>query len=224
MKTKKDYIIINGSKFEFERIPWSAGQDAINQETALEALKIIYSILPKYDIKPYLLWGTLLGAIREHGFIPHDNDLDLGILQSEVKSLEKAIPELYANNVMICKYKKGFIYTFMYKGVTCDVDVFRKTFFPYSLGYGVILEEFIPKRLFRSFEEYLFCGLKTYIPSNPEALLEYTYGKDWRIPKKGGSGMLTPKWMVLERLYYKIRRKIKYIRCKKFGYDDPDFF
>lgn len=224
MKTKKDFIIINGSKFEFERIPWASNQDVINPDVALEALRIIYSILSKYNVKPYLLWGTLLGAIRDHGFIPHDNDLDLGILQSQVENLEQAIPELYANGVKICKYKKGHIYTFMYKEVTCDIDVFRKAIFPYSLGYGVILEEFIPKRLFRSFEEFSFCGLKTYIPSNPEALLEYTYGKDWRIPKKGGTDMLTPKWMILERLFYKIRRKIKYVRCKKFGYDDPDFF
>ena len=224
MKTKKDFINIDGSKFEFERIPWSAGQGMINQDTALEALRIILSILSKYDVKPYLLWGTLLGAIREHGFIPHDNDMDLGVLQCEVEKLEKAIPELYSNKVKICKYKKNYIYSFMYNGVICDIDVFRKTIFPYSLRYGIILEEFIPKRLFKSFEEYDFCGLKTYIPSNPEALLEYTYGKDWRIPKKGGSGMLTPKWMIVERLFYRIRRKIKYIRCKKFGYDDPDFF
>lgn len=34
------------------------------------------------------------------------------------------------------------------------------------------------------FEEMVFNGIKIRIPKNPEEVLEFTYGKDWKIPKK----------------------------------------
>ena len=46
-------------------------------EKLLEELKFIDELCNKLDLKYFLIFGTLLGAIRHKGFIPWDDDLDI---------------------------------------------------------------------------------------------------------------------------------------------------
>lgn len=47
------------------------------QNEQFNMLKEVVKVCKKHDINYYLVYGTLLGAIRHHGTIPWDNDVDI---------------------------------------------------------------------------------------------------------------------------------------------------
>ena len=52
-------------------------------------LKAFDSICSKYNIQYFICYGTAIGAIRHRGFIPWDDDIDVGMLRSEYEKLKK---------------------------------------------------------------------------------------------------------------------------------------
>ena len=59
----------------------------------VELLIFVDNVCKKYDIDYWLEFGTLLGAVRHGGFIPWDDDIDLGVLREEYNKLIEVLPK-----------------------------------------------------------------------------------------------------------------------------------
>ena len=67
----------------------------IVQDISLDILKDIKRVCEKHDIEFFLLYGTLLGAMRHDGFIPWDDDIDIGMTRENyLRFLKEAAPDL----------------------------------------------------------------------------------------------------------------------------------
>ena len=77
------------------------------QHKLLKLLKSFNAICSENNINYTLHGGTLLGAVREHGFIPWDDDADLALSREDFNKLEKAINN-YPDFTIVGNIKKQF--------------------------------------------------------------------------------------------------------------------
>ena len=63
------------------------------QLTQLEIAKEIRRVCDENNIRYFLACGTFLGAVRHQGFIPWDDDMDIGMLRSDYEKFCRIAPQ-----------------------------------------------------------------------------------------------------------------------------------
>jgi lipopolysaccharide cholinephosphotransferase len=87
------------------------------QDNILQNFYALHQFCENNNLRYYLLGGTLLGAVRHGGFIPWDDDIDIGMPRSDYNKLLKLAEEFYVQSngrYKICHTgnDKGYLYLF----------------------------------------------------------------------------------------------------------------
>lgn len=65
----------------------ATGQLRNRQLKLIEEAQEFFDFIKELDIKPFLTYGNLIGAVRHQGFVPWDDDLDFGLIRNEYEKL-----------------------------------------------------------------------------------------------------------------------------------------
>jgi len=186
-----------------------------------EVLADIACIAQKHSIPVFAAYGTLLGFVREKGFIAHDEDMDFGIMPDTMTPQELLRILLEQENgfdvKFIYKYRERVIeFKVVYKGIPMDFFFFDRE----DVHFISHLLFFVPGRKYvdpnaNTIREVTFAAvdrLKTIkvfnidfpVPENDIEVLQSLYGASWRTPDKKWSDDKRPKIEESKELGYLI--------------------
>ena len=153
-----------------------------NYEDVKELLFKTKELLDEAGISFMLAYGTLLGAIREKDFIKHDPDIDL-IVDDEEK-LFNTLPQLHEKGLRLVRAKSRAYYSFRMNGpIYIDLYILSPVEnFPWKYYCVRVEYSYLPAKFFREKQTIDFLGKDFQCPKNPERLIRYMYGKNWRTP------------------------------------------
>lgn len=166
------------------------------QNYGLEALSKFDECMRINNFRYTLAFGSILGAIRDHGFIKHDLDIDTFMWIEDfnpkiIKELQKyGFTWLY--NYSINNDKYGREDTFSYKGVNIDIFYLYPKIdaYPYCCDFvykrGLKKHELLPRRIELPVSKdrmlVKFENLKLYVPVNADEICKFRYGPNYMIP------------------------------------------
>lgn len=189
-----------------------AGENMLRQVqlATVRMLAAFDTICRKHDIKYWMWRGALLGVSRHSGFIPWDNELDIGIMKADYQKFRSFSHELpsdiflqngtsdtafgTAKHTILAKLRdKGGCFGYclrtgckFHDGMMIDIFGFEEK------GEDHISETTsnkvhfkVPKSQIFPLTEMKFEGFNVYVPNNHDIILRNTYGKDYnKIPPK----------------------------------------
>lgn len=140
-------------------------------------------------LEPFLLWGSLLGCVRDGAFIRNDRDIDLGVLGSDAPRLAAWRTAMVARGfgVRIEDAHKVSVVHSRHPRLFIDIDIVHRR----PDGWVITNAAADPHRVYHYvFREPVFGetrpgalgGRPVRLPAEPEGFLEATYG-EWRTPQ-----------------------------------------
>lgn len=108
------------------------------QALLLKLIKELDRVCSQLDIQFFAYSGTAIGAIRHHGFIPWDDDVDVGLLREDYERFLKEAPALIGNDFEIVNSSTepdypANITILALKDTLCIPDTFKKCRYQYPI-------------------------------------------------------------------------------------------
>jgi SAM-dependent methyltransferase len=167
-----------------------ASRSAEHTEPLLDAIEVVLGALTEAGVRPFIAYGTLLGAVREGALIGHDSDADLGYVSEHEHPYDVVIESFRLQRALV---DLGYPVT-RYSGLAFKVgvregdgrmrglDVFGGFLRDGQLHLmGEVRAPFRMEWMYPTSTTTLE-GRELPAPAEPEHLLAAMYGPSWRVP------------------------------------------
>ena len=113
------------------------------QITELNLLKCFLDICDTLEIKYFLVCGSALGAVKYGGFIPWDDDLDVGMYRRDSERFLENAPPMLPDNVFLQSYESDNAYPQIFAKLrNSDTTYIEKTVAKLDMNHGVYIDIF----------------------------------------------------------------------------------
>jgi len=182
------------------KVNWMISQQHKNlHKKGADLMNLLTDQLQKTDLQVFCAFGTMLGFVRDGGFIQHDCDIDMGILAGEGFSWEQLENELKKIGMRKVKYFTcdDVVTEQTYRMNGISVDFFRYTMLDndqmganiyYKLDGAVYESENVydvrrrPVSRIENISVKSINGVRVLLPEHCEMYLQENYGSGWRVP------------------------------------------
>ena len=180
---------------DIREFPTAVGVARELQKAETIFLKEIVKVFEKHGIRYWLDGGTLLGSIRHGGFIPWDDDIDIGVMREDYDKLQEIFGEAFSSdsNFYFIQGIFGKVYP-KYIHDTKDREELRKKIKDYSDSFKLIRSPEIgweiigksPQEVIHMRNKLLEADPteKKLLLLCPEAVWPYIFDYDWIFPLK----------------------------------------
>lgn len=113
------------------------------QKEELTVIKEFIRICDKYNLTYFAVFGTSIGAVRHHGFIPWDDDVDFGMLRDDYEKFLKIAPKEFNDKYDLAgpdctKLYYNFV-TRMYRKNTSFITNYNHGNFEMGIGIDIFV-------------------------------------------------------------------------------------
>lgn len=172
-------------------------------------LDYVVNVCEQYTLRYFLIFGTLIGAVRHKGFIPWDDDIDIVMPRKDYEQLNKILSQTKSERYVLLNDKtKGYTFPFA-KVVDTKTQILEETLEDFE--YNGIWIDIFPLDGIKNIFHYKAC----YLINKCRAASIYK-----QFPKgRGGSYWGWKLCRIIgHRFFAKLFNKI----CTKYDYEASD--
>jgi len=185
--------------YEYEPAKLYRGCKQLDRSVSRSNLLDFRQLLNHNQVLFGIIFGTLLGAVRDGDFISYDDDTDVFILDENREKILALLFDLRKIGFEVARYENSLL-SIIRNNDYIDIYFFRKNI----LGNRVCNGDSLSPKHLESFGSINFLGVLFNTPNKYISFLEKAYGKDWRVAKKNApaevKGLLSKIVILAKRL------------------------
>lgn len=204
-------LTLKGEKIVHSKDKYGPIERRMDFDIAQQYLEDVKKIFDRNGIEFCLMYGTLVGAVRDENFVEYDDDVDVALWVKDADKVNSVRQEFKDLGYYFCATRIAGTFNFFYiarkEVAKTKVDIYmlfehdNKLWFPrYTNVKGrgpTVVAIPYTKKYFENMQEINFLGSKYKVPSPPEEFLEELWG-NWWVAKGGQFGIIPAQFFTVD--------------------------